>query len=46
MNNFGNGLSSLVGVCKTSHTGHDAEDVVVSSIDTDLSSVITTDSGG
>ena len=36
----------LVGVCKTSHTTHDAKDIVVSGVDTDLSGLCSTDSGG
>ena len=38
--------TNLVGVGKTSHTTHDAKDIVVSGVDTDLSSGITTDSVG
>ncbi len=29
-------IANLVGVCKTAHTTHDAEDVVVSCVDTNL----------
>ena len=29
----------LIGVCKTTHTTHDTKDIVVGSIDTDLSSL-------
>ena len=38
-------LSNLVAVCKTSHTTHDAEDVVVSGVDADLGGLDTTDGG-
>ena len=33
----------LVGVCETSHTTHDAKDIVVSGVDADLGGVDTTD---
>ena len=39
-------INNLIGVCKTSHTTHDTEDIVVGSVNADLSGVITTDSGG
>ena len=39
-------ISNLIGVCKTTHTTHDTKDIVVSGIDTDLSGLCSTDSGG
>ena len=38
-------LSNLVAVCKTSHTTHDTEDIVVRCVDTDLSSLGSLNSG-
>jgi len=37
---------NLVRVCKTSHTTHDAKDIVVGGVDTDLSGSITSNSIG
>ena len=38
-------IANLVGVCKTTHTTHDAEYVVVSGVNTDLGGLDTTDGG-
>ena len=38
-------LKCLVGVGKTSHTTHDTKDIVVSGVDTDLSSFTASNSG-
>ena len=37
---------NLVGVCETSHTTHDAKDIVVGGVDADLSSGGSTDGSG
>ena len=39
-------IIKLVGVSKTSHTTHDAENIVVSGVDTDLGGSILTDASG
>ena len=38
-------LNTLIGVSKTTHTTHDTEDIVVGSVDTDLGSLGSLNSG-
>ena len=45
-NNIKNQVKDLVGVSKTSHTTHNAKDVVVSGVNTDLSGLGSTNSSG
>ena len=44
-NNIKNQVKNLVGVGKTSHTTHDAKDIVVGGVNTDLSGLGSTNSG-
>ena len=45
-NNIKNQVKDLVGVSKTSHTTHDAKDIVVSGVNADLSGLGSTNSSG